>query len=838
MIIDEINETNFEEKLTEGEKELQIKFDSWDRLGKNKDRMNKAEFKARVAYLWRDPTIWAYAVLRDKQDNPLRVHPFQDIIMNDKGRFVHVHAANQIGKTWSLAIIKGLHHLFHVNNASVMIISSKEDQAIGILDEMKWMLKRAKVNYEGFKGDVDNRTEMQVIISKTNVAVARTFPPTTAILSFPATLTIMDENNFWEKIGELVPIEYYDQCIEPRSNATKNWKHPFLTMGQIVGISNPNGQQGLGWRCLNDERFNNYIYNWLANPNNSLEEYLYHKKRLPSYRFASIYAATYEDVQGGFITTDQYNQFASFNHKLIIDRTKSVFLGGDVASTEAKGKNTDWNVLYGVQAIDRYEKDAEERLPRLKLVYMKEWPPGTQTTELYKEIKRLLDSGISIPKFAYDKVGVGDKISNDLIDRGILSRHNIEVLTYSLPNKSDVFINFQTLFEQGLIEGCDIPKLKEQLFGLKVEQPLGSVHLKIHHKTEGIKDDHCFIAGTKVLTNKGQVPIEKLKVGDKVMTRQGYKKIIGIGNRLEKVITKFGITATPNHPFITKDGIKRFKYVNALDTLYIWNEKQLSIKEGNITDILNQEVGICEYIFGHILKANMHLLHYIDRFGKIISERFQKAIKSTTKMEIPLITLLTILNVFLLKNIQQNIGLKRKQKNQERILLNSQDLKLLNGIVLKKEENGIKNNILKLFQKLKNINIHVSTAIKNIGLQGKRRQTIAANTVDTSIGMERVFNIHVKTTNEFFANNILVHNCDALANACYAAKRLLSITPSFTPLKTEPKPFEKTSDKRYTLICSECEKVNYNENNGYYEGYNPKGENFTKIPCPIHKNLA
>ncbi|KKL21827.1 hypothetical protein LCGC14_2441530, partial [marine sediment metagenome] len=282
----------------------------------------------------------------------------------------------------------------------------------------------------------------------------------------------------------------YDQCIEPRANTTKNWKHPFLTMGQIVGISNPNGQQGLGWRCLSDERYNNYIYNWLAKPDNTLEEYLFHKKRLPSYRFASIFAATYEDVEGGFITKEQYDQFASYNSNLIIPRDKTLYLGGDFVSEDPKGKNRDWTVLYGVVQVRRVEKDALQRIPRIKVVYWREWEPGTKITKIYAEIRRLVNSGIRIGKFAYDKVGVSDKIYNDLIDRGILSKYNIEVLTYSLPNKSDVYINFQTLFEQGLIEGCDIPKLREQIMGLKVTQPLGSVHLKIHHRTEGIKDDH------------------------------------------------------------------------------------------------------------------------------------------------------------------------------------------------------------------------------------------------------------------------------------------------------------------------------------------------------------
>ena len=246
MIIDEINETNFLEKIKQGEAQLQLKFDSWNRLGKLKHSMKQEEFKDKMAWLLRDPTLWAYGTLKDKEDKRLTVYPFQDKIMNDPHRFIHVHAANQIGKTWAAADIKGLHHAIHVDNASVMAISSREDQAVGILDEMKWMMKRARIDYDELIGEVSNRTELHIYTNKNAVSVIRTFPPTLAILSFLATFVIMDENNFWEKIGEFTPTEFYDQCIEPRTNATKNWKHPFLTMGQIMGISNPNGQQGLG----------------------------------------------------------------------------------------------------------------------------------------------------------------------------------------------------------------------------------------------------------------------------------------------------------------------------------------------------------------------------------------------------------------------------------------------------------------------------------------------------------------------------------------------------------------------------------------------------------------
>ncbi len=509
MIIEEINETNYIEKRKEGEATLQAKFDQWDRLPKL--NLSEDEFEKKATWLCRDPTIWAYGLLKDPQSNSFRSYAFQDKLMNDHHRFIHVTAANQVGKTISAAVIKGLHHAIYTNSASVMIISSKEDQAKRILDEMKWAMKRARIRFNPIIGEIENREEIHLVSPDgVSTSVIRTFPPTTAILGYPATLIIKDETGFWEKISDLTPSEFYEQCVEPRTNATKNWKHPFLTMGQIVSITNPNGEQGLAYKLFNDERYHNYIYNWLANPNNTIEEYLAAKRRLPSYRFASVYAATYMNPEGGFITLDQYEAFSEHGCKLILPPKCNLFLGGDFASEEAKGKATDWTVIYGVIQLPR----KEFQVPRIRVVYMKEWPPKTPTSEIYHEIEKLTKS-VNIMKFAYDKIGIGDKVQNDLVDRGILSKNRIEPLVYSLPNKSDVYINFQSLFEHGLIEGKDIDKLRQQIFGLKVTQPEGSIHLKIHHKTEGIKDDHpdalanaCYAAKRLLGATPGFVPLK------------------------------------------------------------------------------------------------------------------------------------------------------------------------------------------------------------------------------------------------------------------------------------------------------------------------------------------
>ena len=497
MIIHEVNETNFEEEIKKGELEVQKKFDSWDKLGKLNISID--EFKAKAAYLMRDPTIWAYATLKDKQNKQLKPYYFQDLIMNDRHRFVHVTAANQIGKTWA-EIIEGLHHAVHTNNGSVMLISRSEDQAKGILDEMKWMLRRAIIDYEPFEDEITNRFEYH-IKSPDGVGVTpiRVFPPTLSILSFPATKVVLDETGFWEKQIDMDPIEYYQQCIEPRTNTTKNWKHPFLTMGQIKSITNPNGQNGLAWWLHNQDKYHQYIYNWLANPNNSLEEYREAERALPPIRFASVYAATYLLASGGFITLDQYNRFKAYNSELVVQPGFNLYLGGDLAGEDPKSKNTDSSVLYGV--IQVKNKNFPQN-PRLRVVHRKSFPPGTPREEFYNEIDMLKKlPNVYIPKFAYDKPGVGDSVKRDLIDRGILTESQIEPLTYSLPSKSEVYLNFQQLFHQDMIEGCDISELQEQILALKVEQPVGSIHIKVHHKTEGVKDDEpdalanaCFVA--------------------------------------------------------------------------------------------------------------------------------------------------------------------------------------------------------------------------------------------------------------------------------------------------------------------------------------------------------
>lgn len=69
----------------------------------------------------------------------------------------------------------------------------------------------------------------------------------------------------------------------------------------------------------------------------------------------------------------------------------------------------------------------------------------------------------------------------------------------------------------------------------------------------------CFVAGTMVLTPKGYVPIETLKVGDEVISGSGrIQNVEAVGSKMAKVgklkiLGRPEITCTPNHPFFCVD---------------------------------------------------------------------------------------------------------------------------------------------------------------------------------------------------------------------------------------------------------------------------------------------
>ena len=79
----------------------------------------------------------------------------------------------------------------------------------------------------------------------------------------------------------------------------------------------------------------------------------------------------------------------------------------------------------------------------------------------------------------------------------------------------------------------------------------------------------CFVAGTIVETEQGYVPIENVRVGDKVVTHKfRYHTVLNVGSHFADVITLVSergrtITCTPNHPILNE----RLEWTRADDML-------------------------------------------------------------------------------------------------------------------------------------------------------------------------------------------------------------------------------------------------------------------------------
>jgi len=102
--------------------------------------------------------------------------------------------------------------------------------------------------------------------------------------------------------------------------------------------------------------------------------------------------------------------------------------------------------------------------------------------------------------------------------------------------------------------------------GLRHEAWSGATGAR-HSLHEGImkKDDHCIAAGTLVETDRGGVPIEEIKAGDRVLTRAGYRAVTKAwcSGRNVPVLALYtrdtpaageirkALRATPNHEIFT-----------------------------------------------------------------------------------------------------------------------------------------------------------------------------------------------------------------------------------------------------------------------------------------------
>ena len=349
------------------------------------------------------------------------------------------------------------------------------------------------------------------------------------------------------------------------------------------------------------------------------------------------------------------------------------------------------------------------------------------------------------------------------------------------------------------------------------------------------QDFNCIQGDVLINTIKGKVKMKNLKEGDFVLTRKGYRKVLHKVCKGTKMVQDFneGLVATADHIAITPEGemelcrAKKFYCLKKQSTELLKNEREELIQlfklkkllsKGKSTEEYQKDVQVAQTIFGTERTA------FIKIFMNIILEKLRKEIRYTTKT-VSMITDLKTLYKLVIKNMHKNTLRKevectaRKVKNllnctinQEKVSCVIQEFHKMLGL----QEHTIVLLFVLIVEKLlmqkseqqedvQNVNIsgtctekerliesliYTVSLVENL-LQERVQLHIAQNT--RVIGKElntnkrarkaKVYDITVEDCHEFYANDILVHNCFGNHAVAFVVKKFDDGTSAIVAIK-------------------------------------------------------
>lgn len=389
-----------------------------------------------------------------------------------------------------------------------------------------------------------------------------------------------------------------------------------------------------------------------------------------------------------------------------------------------------------------------------------------------------------------------------------------------LNKRSEIWFNMAESIKSGLSIPDD-PELIRELVSVQYTIVNGKLQLEPKEyvkKRLGYSPD-CFVEGTLIKTDKGLIPIEKLKNGDIVFTPLGSQKIIKVWESYtnELTIASFSngqILAgkgthgifTWNKGFVKMSEIQKDSCIESVSKVSILKWEILNLlftKKKNI--IFKQAVDITQKGTSQSpIKSELDF--YTDGFGLSTMVLFLKVFTFIILMVIGAITALRTLKQFVVESISLVICLVGLLiKTIKRILLKflmmqgilqtsgTEAVKDLSGISfmvkkhgkIEKQKNRFvmyaerfirlifqvgQNFVQSLVSKSKDIKTKQKQLFANYAEQKKkfinmgRGNSVLISVLQKPACVTKVYNLTLENHNVYYANGILVANCaDALA---------------------------------------------------------------------------
>jgi len=345
--------------------------------------------------------------------------------------------------------------------------------------------------------------------------------------------------------------------------------------------------------------------------------------------------------------------------------------------------------------------------------------------------------------------------------------------------------------------------------------------LQTYNAEKKERDHACFTEGTPILTTEGYIPIENIGIRDHVLTRRGYERVIGMGltniqSEIHRLTCSNGDTlyGTGNHP-IWVEGLgftqmDSLRYAFIMDSQRYNDRKWLKnsfTKARHIADTLIPRIDPQDFIID-LRDGVGHPSSFIEKYTRIIMEKYQKAITYTMSIMILLIMIQKTLNAYQKKITYPIItkdSITTRNIGKDRLnILNLSDPSPRNGTPQKRDTNGIVNTgITPLRKHSLEKRKHVKSVEKNTLIDPRSSMVDSVQINANQLGEERqvlmmrnahalyaeiysqlintvrhepvhvvavqklgkkepVYNLAVDKTHEYYANDLLVSNCDGI----------------------------------------------------------------------------
>lgn len=288
------------------------------------------------------------------------------------------------------------------------------------------------------------------------------------------------------------------------------------------------------------------------------------------------------------------------------------------------------------------------------------------------------------------------------------------------------------------------------------------------------KNDHaCLRADTAVDTLEGVKALSEIRIGDLIKTTLGYLPVAQAGVTGVKPLYRYTFTdgtyldATPDHPILLTSGSKlAIRDLTPSDTIVKISTCSklhlMGLYSGRLVNTTEQTV--------RTVKRALNLC--IEKFGNTITDLFPRITTYTMSTAIPTITQSLTLSALAPLNTYLSTGSQKMRLaglKQESSTWSLSGPSQLSGTGPRPGVNGIGNMLSAWLRKLSILKKSLKRAYTAVRASWLMQPlpldpSSVTRTVEppTFVGVEKVYNLSIDGCSEFFANGILVSNCDAL----------------------------------------------------------------------------